>query len=51
MKRARKDGDEQDAFGRWGRRYLIWRPGVRKRTKQRANRRERRQGRQEGWAE
>ena len=43
MKRARHDGDEQDAFSRWGKKYLIWRPGQRKRVKRRANRRERRE--------
>lgn len=46
MKRVRRNGDEQDAFSRWGKRYLIWRPGQRRRVKQCANRRERRQARQ-----
>lgn len=45
MKRARKNGEEQDAFDKVWKRYLIWRPGERKRIKQRANRRERREAR------
>jgi hypothetical protein len=45
MKRLRKSGFEQDAFSRWGRKYLcyIQRPGVRKSAKRQANRRERRE--------
>jgi len=46
MKRPRKDGDEQDAFSAFGRRFMIWRPGERKAIKTRANRRDRRQNRQ-----
>lgn len=42
MKRARADGDEQDAFSRVARRWLSWRPGERKAVKRRANKRERR---------
>jgi hypothetical protein len=48
-KRARKNGNEQDAFGKWGRKYLcaLQRAGVVKATKQIANRRDRRTTRQE----
>ena len=42
MKRARKDGDEQEAFSRVVRHWVRWRPGERKRIKRQANRRERR---------
>lgn len=43
MKRARHDADEQDAFSRFGKLFLHWRPGQRKSVKRRANRRERRE--------
>jgi hypothetical protein len=42
VKRARKNGYEQDAFSRYGKKYLNWRPGERKSAKVRANRRFRR---------
>lgn len=48
-RRAPKDGDEVDIFGH--RREEDPRAGVAKRAKRRANRRERRAGRQRGWAE
>lgn len=41
---------EQDAFTRW-RHFLHWRPGERKWAKRSANRRERREARQEILAE
>ncbi|QHB36623.1 hypothetical protein SEA_ADOLIN_41 [Arthrobacter phage Adolin] len=46
-RRAMRDGDEYDAFTRWGRRYIcyIQRPGVRSAIKRRVRRRERREGR------
>lgn len=49
MKRPRKGGFEQDAFSDWGRKYLAYlsRAGARKAAKQQANRRERRQWKQE----
>lgn len=46
MRRARLNGDEQDAFSRFGKRYMIWRAGQRKAIKARVNRRERRIARQ-----
>ena len=46
MKRARKGGYEQEAFSRWGKRYLNWEAGARKGAKVRANRRDRRAERQ-----
>lgn len=45
MKRVRVNGDEQDAFSKFGKRFMIWRPGERKAIKTKANRRLRRQGR------
>jgi hypothetical protein len=51
VKRARKGGYEQDAFSRWGKRYLIWSAGQRKQAKVRANRRERRAAKQQGAEE
>jgi hypothetical protein len=45
MKRARKDGDEQDAFSKY--RHVHGRfskPGVVKKIKKRANKRDRREG-------
>lgn len=47
MKRRRVDGDEQDMFSRWGRRYLHWRPGVRAKIRKKLHKRERREGRVE----
>lgn len=49
MKRPVKGGDEQDALTSV-RKHFIWRPGARKRIKQRARRRERRAARQHGAA-
>ncbi len=40
LKRPAKNGDEQDAF--YAPHWYRWRPGQRKRAKQRANRRDRR---------
>ena len=42
-KRIRKTAEEQDAYSKWGRRYLIYlgRAGVRKGIKRRTHRRER----------
>lgn len=50
MQRIRHDGDEQDAFGP-GRHHQRWKAGQRKRIKQAANRRERRNAKQntQGW--
>ena len=45
MKRARVNGEEQDAFSCW-RRVMAWRPGERKAIKRRSNRRERRKVRE-----
>ena len=49
-RRIRKGGFEQDAFSAWGRKYLCYlqRPGVRKAAKRKANRRERREGKNDG---
>lgn len=48
MKRIIKTADEQDAYSRWGRKYLIWlsRAGVRKGIKKSTHRRERREAKQ-----
>lgn len=45
MKRIIKNADEQDAYGKWGRKYLIYisRRGVRKGIKKSTHRRERRE--------
>jgi hypothetical protein len=45
MKRIAKDGDEQDAYSRWGRKYLTYlsRAGVVKAIKKRTHKRERRE--------
>lgn len=45
MKRIIKDGDEQDAYSHWGRKYLVYlgRSGVVKKIKKRTHRRERRE--------
>jgi len=47
MKRRRVGGFEQDAFSRWGRKYLIYlgQAGTRKKAKKKTNRRERREAR------
>ena len=49
MARRVVTGDEQDAYSRWGRKYLCWlnRPGAVKSVKRRTHRRERREGRAE----
>lgn len=51
MKRARLNGDEQDAFSKNWRRWIgaLQRPGVIKKTKRRANKRERREGKRQAW--
>jgi hypothetical protein len=46
MKRLIRTGEEQDAFTGW-RHYLRWKPHQRKRVKRRANKRERREAKQE----
>ena len=48
MKRLVKTGDEQDAYSRWGRKYLAWlqRPGAVKKVKRSTHRRERREAKQ-----
>lgn len=45
MKRIIKDGDEQDAYSHWGRKYLVYlgRAGVVKKIKKRTHKRERRE--------
>lgn len=48
MKRVSKNGDEQDAYSKWGRKMYVYlsRPGVVKRIKRGTHRRERREGKQ-----
>lgn len=45
-RRRMANGDEVDAFSPW-RKFLHWKPGERKAIKRKANRRERREGRDE----
>lgn len=46
-RRPRHDGDEQDAFSRYWRSALIWKPGQIKKIKRRANKRDRRNAQQD----
>lgn len=47
-KRPSVGGEEYDAFSRRSKKYFAWRPGERKAIKQRANRRDRRKGIEDG---